>query len=64
MARRRAALAPDARGARHSRHRDGDLHRRAGGAGTWLAAAIEREPLLRGEAAGEPLLALLVPEIS
>lgn len=36
----------------------------ASGARMWLAAAIEREPLLRGEAAGEPLLAPLVPEIS
>lgn len=36
----------------------------AAGARMWLAAATEREPLLRGEAAGEPLLAPLVPEMS
>jgi hypothetical protein len=36
----------------------------AAGAREWLAAAIEREPLLRGEAAREPLLAPLLGETS
>jgi hypothetical protein len=37
---------------------------RAAGAREWLAAAIDREPLLRGEAAREPLLAPLLGETS